>query len=63
MPGPEQRVEGPCIATAVAQIQSLAWDLPHAVGTIPPPPKRICSIMSLTKAKITTHAHTSIHNS
>ena len=30
IPGPVQWVKGSTEATAVAQIQSLAWELPHA---------------------------------
>ena len=33
IPGPAQWVKGPSVATAVAQIRSLAWELPHAMGT------------------------------
>ena len=32
IPGQAQGVKGSGIATAAARIQSLAWELPHAVG-------------------------------
>ena len=32
IPGPAQSVKGSGIAAAVAQIQSLAWEFPDAVG-------------------------------
>ena len=31
---------GSCIVTVVVRVQSLAWELSHALGTAPPPTKR-----------------------